>query len=78
MQLTFAKDNLQHYNLKLTKTKPHTKTLERNQLSTTEFRSVFKRDEKTDHFVLNSFSQLVVQEINFSSLILSRAREKIH
>ena len=43
---------------------------------TTELHSVFKRDEKTDHFVLNSFSQLVVQEIYFSSLILSQAREK--
>ena len=41
----------------------------------TEFHTVFKRDEKADHFVLKSFSRPVVQEIYFSRLILSRARE---
>ena len=85
VQLTFTKDNLQqneNYNLKLTKKKPNTiKTLvvtkikwECNQLSKQNF-ILFKRDEKTDHFVLNSFSRPVVQEIYFSRLILSRARE---
>ena len=44
----------------------------RNQLT------VFKRDEKIDHFVLNCFSRPVVHEIlYFCGLILSRAREKM-
>ena len=37
----------------------------------TEFHTVFKRDEKTDHFILQSFSRPVVQEIYFSRLIFS-------
>ena len=41
----------------------------------TEFHTVFKRDEKTDHFVLKSFSRPVVKEIYFFRLILLRARE---
>ena len=72
-----------NYNLKLTKKKPNTtKTLvvtkikwERNQLSKQNFIPYLKETKKTDHFVLKSFPRPVVQEIYFSRLILSRARE---
>ena len=86
IQLTFTKDNLQqneNYNLKLTKKKPNTiKTLvvtkikwEHNQLSKQNFIPYLKETKKADHFVLNSFLRPVVQEIYFSGLSLSRARE---
>ena len=84
IQLTFTKDNLQqneNYNLKLTKKKPNTiKTLvvtkikwEHNQLSKQNFIPYLKETKKTKHFVLNSFLRPVMQEIYFSTLILSRA-----
>ena len=34
-----------------------------------------KKEEKTDRFVLSSFSQLVVKKIYFSILIFSKTRE---
>ena len=84
--VNIKKDNVQqnkNYNLKLTKKKPNTtKTLvvtkikwERNQLSKQNFIPYLKETKKTDHFVLKSFPRPVVQEIYFSRLILSRARE---
>ena len=88
IQLTFTKDNLQqneNYNLKLTKKKPNTIKIlevpvtkikwEHNQLSKQNFIPYLKERKKEDHFVLNSFLRPVVQEIYFSGLSLSRARE---
>ena len=88
IQLTFTKDNLlqnKNYNLRPTKKKPNTIKIlevpvtkikwEHNQLSKQNFILYLKETKKADHFVLNSFLRPVVQEIYFSGLSLSRARE---